>query len=108
MIFSAVKRNIEETEYKQHAGIDNGRGTDNFGRPLNRLYQVGDRFFLPLGWVEITETFEGFDFHSNEPVHCFNVKSICSNCGGLYSGSDEYRANHSGYYGFKCSKKEGK
>ena len=47
-----------------------------WGRP----YQIGDRIALDNGLVEVTETFNGFHFHTNEPVRCFYIEYVCRNC----------------------------
>lgn len=82
MISSAVKRSLDEVEYKQHAWIDDDkRGAFVDGlHYLPRPYQIGDRIALDNGDVEVIETFDGFDFHSHKPVKCFNTDWVCRNC----------------------------
>lgn len=82
MINSAVKRSLDEVEYKQHAWIDDDpRGAFVDGMHyLPRPYEVGDRIALDNGDVEVVETFNGFHFHSGEPVRCFEIERVCPNC----------------------------
>jgi hypothetical protein len=104
MIYSAVKRSLDEVEYKQHACIDDDpRGAFVDGMTyLNRPYQIGDRILLDSGAVQVTETFNGFDFHSGKSLRCFNTEPVCRNCG-------EVGNHHRGGYGwaeFTCIAKE--
>lgn len=85
MYAKAVKRDLSEVEYKQHAWIDDDkRGAFVNGLTyLNRPYQVGDVICLDSHDVVVTETFDGFDFHSGEPVRCFETLNRCRKCGEL-------------------------
>ena len=85
MYAKAVKRDLSEVEYKQHAWIDDDkRGAFVNGMTyLPRPYQVGDVICLDRHDVVVTETFEGFDFHTGEPVRCFETLNKCHKCGEL-------------------------
>jgi hypothetical protein len=77
MIYMAVKRSIQETTYRQHAFIDDdSRGALVNGRYAGRPYQIGDRIVLDRGTVAVSEIFDGFTFHANKPVRCFNVEEV--------------------------------
>jgi hypothetical protein len=81
MVNSAIKREPSETEYREHAWIDTGRNIGMDGRTLNRFHLVGDRFLLEAGFVvEVCETFDGFDYRSDKPVHCFHTLPVCRHC----------------------------
>lgn len=82
MVYAAVKRSADQTEYREHAWIDNdSRGAFVNGMTyLPRRYQIGDRIILDSGTVEVIETFEGFDFHTLKPGFYFNTAPVCRNC----------------------------
>lgn len=81
----AVKRDLSEVEYKQHAWIDDDkRGAFVNGMTyFNRPYQVGDVICLDRHDAVVSETFDGFDFHTGEPVRCFNTLNRCYKCEAL-------------------------
>jgi hypothetical protein len=102
MICSAVKRSLDEVEYKQHACIDDdprGAFVDAL-HYLGRPYRVGDRILLDSGWVEVSETFDGFDFHTNEPCRCYNTEKVCRNCHNV----GNHHMNNYDWAPFTCEK----
>lgn len=102
MVYSAYKLSPEQTEYIGHAFV-NEDATNDYGKPLpGRKFPVGHKIRTDNHTYVVTEVFEGFDFHSLKPRSFFHADALCWHCGQPYKTTEEYKADHEGYYGMKC------